>query len=63
VKIEIEWKGEGVDEKGLDKATGKVLVEVDPKYSVQPKLNSLLVTQQKPKQSLAGSTNVLLTNW
>jgi len=32
VKIEIEWKGEGVDEKGLDKATGKVLVEVDPKY-------------------------------
>ncbi|MFT4780083.1 MAG: GDPmannose 4,6-dehydratase [Flavobacteriales bacterium] len=32
VKIEIEWKGEGVDEKGFDKATGKVLVEVDPKY-------------------------------
>lgn len=32
VKIEIEWKGEGVEEKGLDKATGKVLVEVDPKY-------------------------------
>ena len=25
-------KGEGVNEKGIDKATGKVLVEVDPRY-------------------------------
>jgi GDPmannose 4,6-dehydratase len=30
--IDLEWKGEGVKEKGIDKATGKVLVEVDPKY-------------------------------
>ena len=29
---EIEWQGSGVDEKGIDKNTGKVLVEVDPKY-------------------------------
>ena len=29
---EIEWQGEGVNEKGIDKATGKVLVEVDPRY-------------------------------
>ena len=28
----IEWQGTGVDEKGIDKNTGKVLVEVDPKY-------------------------------
>ena len=28
----IEWQGEGVNEKGIDKATGKVLVEVDPRY-------------------------------
>lgn len=32
VNIDIEWKGEGIDEKGIDKATGKVLIEVDPKY-------------------------------
>ena len=30
--IELRWEGEGVDEKGVDVATGKVLVEVDPKY-------------------------------
>ena len=28
----IEWQGEGVNEKGIDKKSGRVLVEVDPKY-------------------------------
>ncbi|MGB6327721.1 MAG: GDP-mannose 4,6-dehydratase [Halarcobacter sp.] len=32
IDIEIQWKGEGVDEKGIDKATGKELVIVNPKY-------------------------------
>ncbi|GAB4142935.1 MAG: GDP-mannose 4,6-dehydratase [Bacteroidia bacterium] len=30
--IEVEWKGYGVDEKGINKANGEVIVEVDPKY-------------------------------
>jgi GDPmannose 4,6-dehydratase len=30
--IELTWEGSGVDEKGRDRATGKVLVEVDPRY-------------------------------
>ena len=30
--IELEWQGEGMNEKGLDKATGKVLVEVSPDF-------------------------------
>lgn len=32
VGIEIVWKGTGVDEKGYDKATSKVLVEINPRY-------------------------------
>ena len=32
VGIEIVWEGEGVDEVGKDKATGKVLVKVNPKF-------------------------------
>ncbi len=32
VGIEIEWQGTGVDEKGIDKKTGKVLVDVNPRY-------------------------------
>jgi GDPmannose 4,6-dehydratase len=30
--IELEWQGEGMDEKGIDQATGKVLVEVSPDF-------------------------------
>lgn len=30
--IELEWSGEGLEEKGIDKATGKVVVAVDPKF-------------------------------
>ena len=32
VGIELEWYGEGVDEKGIDKKSGKVLVEVSQKF-------------------------------
>lgn len=32
VGIEIEWKGDGVEEKGYDKATGRLLVDVNPRY-------------------------------
>ena len=32
VGIELQWEGEGVNEKGIDKATGKVLVEVSPDF-------------------------------
>jgi GDPmannose 4,6-dehydratase len=32
VGIKIEWKGEGVDEKGVDAKTGRVYVEIDPRY-------------------------------
>src|SRR6266545_1018536 len=28
----IEWRGSGTQEKGVDKATGQVLVEIDPRY-------------------------------
>ena len=32
VGIDIEWQGEGADEKGINKATGKVIVEVSPDF-------------------------------
>ncbi|SDH60262.1 GDPmannose 4,6-dehydratase [Pseudobutyrivibrio sp. 49] len=30
--IDLEWQGDGMDEKGIDKATGKVVVEVSPEF-------------------------------
>jgi GDPmannose 4,6-dehydratase len=40
--FEIEWKGEGVDEKGYDKRTGRELVSVDPKYFRPAEVEQLL---------------------
>lgn len=30
--VDLEWQGEGVDEKGIDSKTGKVIIEIDPDY-------------------------------
>ena len=30
--IDIEWRGSGVDERGIDRATGKTLIAVDPQF-------------------------------
>lgn len=32
VGVEIQWKGTGVDEKGYDKVTGRLLVDINPRY-------------------------------
>jgi GDPmannose 4,6-dehydratase len=32
VGVDLEWKGEGVDERGIDASDGRALVEVDPRY-------------------------------
>ena len=52
VGIELEWKGEGVNEKGYDKATGKALVEVDPKYFRPAEVDQLLGDPTKAKEQL-----------
>lgn len=50
--IEFERQGEGVDEKGVDKATGKVLVEVDPKYFRPTEVEQLLGDPTKARTLL-----------
>ena len=52
VGIDLEWKGEGVEEQGIDKATGKVLVEVDPKYFRPAEVDQLLGDPTKAKETL-----------
>lgn len=50
--IELEWKGEGVNEKGIDKATGRVLVEVDPKFFRPTEVEQLCGDPSKAKKLL-----------
>jgi GDPmannose 4,6-dehydratase len=50
--IEIRWEGKGVDEKGIDVATGRVLVEVDPKYFRPSEVEQLLGDPTKARTLL-----------
>ena len=50
--IELEWRDKGMNEKGIDKATGKVLVEVDPKYFRPADVEQLLGDPTKAKEKL-----------
>lgn len=50
--IELEFKGEGVDEKGYDKATGKVLVEVSPDFFRPTDVVNLLGDPSKAQNQL-----------
>lgn len=42
VGIDIEWKGEGIDEIGVDKATGKTIVKINPKFFRPAEVDVLL---------------------
>lgn len=50
--IELEFKGQGIDEKGYDKATGKVLVEVDKRYFRPTEVDILKGDYSKAKEKL-----------
>jgi len=60
VGIEMEWKGEGADEKGYDKATGKCLVEVDPRYFRPTEVETLLGDPTKAKEKLGWVPKITL---
>jgi len=60
VDIEIEWKGEGVEEKGYNKATGDCLVEVDPRYFRPTEVETLLGDPSKAKEKLGWVPKITL---
>ena len=50
--IELRWEGSGIEERGIDQATGRVLVEVDPQYFRPAEVETLLGDPSKAKQLL-----------
>jgi GDPmannose 4,6-dehydratase len=50
--MDIEWKGKGVDEKGIDKKTGKTIIEIDPMYFRPTEVELLLGDATKAKKKL-----------
>jgi GDPmannose 4,6-dehydratase len=61
VGINIEWKGTGVNEKGYDSNTGRVLVEVDPKYFRPAEVELLWGDSTKAERELGWRRKVSFT--
>ncbi len=57
VGIELEFKGEGLEEKGIDKATGKVLIEVSPDFYRPTDVVNLWGDPTKAKAKLGWNPN------
>ena len=55
---ELEWKGKGIDEKGFDKKTGKILIEIDSRYFRPSEVEYLLGDPSKAKTKLGWSPEV-----
>lgn len=49
--MEIEWKGKGINEKGVDKKTGKTIIEIDPQYFRPTEVELLLGDATKAKNT------------
>ena len=56
--IEIAWKGSGIDEKGYDKASDKVIVAVDAKYFRPTEVETLLGDPSKAKTQLGWTPEI-----
>ena len=53
--ITLKWEGEGVNEKGLDAANNRVLIEVDPRYFRPTEVELLIGNPAKAKAKLGWS--------
>ena len=52
IGVELEWSGTGVDEKGMNKATGEIIVDVDPEYFRPTEVDLLIGDASKAKEKL-----------
>lgn len=52
VGIEIEWKGKAADEKGINKANGEVIIEIDPRYFRPTEVDLLIGDASKANKKL-----------
>ena len=58
VGIRIVWQGKGVDEVGVDAATGDVLIQVDPRYYRPTEVEILIGDPSKAKEKLKWEAKV-----
>jgi GDPmannose 4,6-dehydratase len=60
IGVDIKWEGSGVEEKGIDAKTGKVRVEIDPRYFRPTEVDLLIGDPSKAKRVLGWEHKVKL---
>ncbi len=50
--IDLVWEGEGINEKGIEKSSGKVFVDIDPKYFRPSEVETLIGNPEKAQKKL-----------
>jgi len=53
--VKLDWQGSGINEQGIDKSTGRVLVDVNPKYFRPTEVDNLMGNFTKARTQLAWS--------
>jgi len=59
--IYLEWEGKGISTRGIDKRTGDVVIEVDPKYFRPTEVDLLVGDISKAQKSLGWSPKIRFT--
>lgn len=52
IGIELEWKNKGIDEKGINKATGEIIIEIDKRYFRPAEVELLVGDPSKAKRNM-----------
>lgn len=52
IGVTIDWQGKGINEKGIDKRSKKILIEIDPQYFRPTEVDSLLGDATKARKQL-----------
>lgn len=58
IGITLEWRGKGIDEKAFDSNTGKVHIEIDPRYFRPTEVEILLGDPSKAEEKLGWKAKV-----
>lgn len=50
--MNLEWQGEGIEEKGIDLNTGKTIIRIDPEYFRPAEVDLLIGDYSKAKKEM-----------
>ena len=60
IGVSIEWKGRGIEERGIDGSNGRILVEVDPRYFRPTEVETLVGDAAKAREKLGWRPEIKL---